>query len=371
MNDDDELPEHICTKCIKQLEEISLFIGLCKSNDESLRSIISKQREKLKVDQNQDDDHVENEDFDDIKSEISDSESCSNELNLPINVKVEVTARANVRSLKTKNNHNIPCESCNEEFSTNVALIKHYEKSVLCRPSDFPVIENVPNILDFLEKKGENRTEPSIKQEKEEPEYVNGKKLKGKRKHLCNYCGKNYTRKNGLDRHMLTHSGVKPFECKECGKRYITKDTLKTHLLTHTGVKAHKCEVCNKSFVQSSHLGYHMKRHAGDKPHKCVFCGKAFLSTYHLERHKLMHTGVKPYSCNQCGKQFVRSTTLRDHMLIHSGERPFQCQHCGKQFTRKQLLTNHVLVHTGQSKGNSGNIGQHLHYNSNPVATNY
>lgn len=200
----------------------------------------------------------------------------------------------------------------------------------------------------LLEIVDEEKIRPGIL---DKEEFVKGKAIKGKRKFLCNYCGKNYTRKNGLDRHIMSHTGIKPFECKECGKCYITKDTLKTHILIHAGIKRYKCKICQKSFIQSSHLNYHMRRHAGEKPHVCSFCGKGFLSTYHLERHKLMHTGVKPFKCDLCDKHFVRSTTLRDHLLLHTGERPFQCQHCGKQFNRKQTLTNHVnLVHIEEGR---------------------
>lgn len=236
----------------------------------------------------------------------------------------------------------VSCPNCSKNFSSFKTLCEHYDKISNCKPEDYDGSQkNIQNFLDIV-------NEDKIKAEifDQDQEFVRGKLIKGKRKFLCNYCGKNYTRKNGLDRHIMSHTGVKPFECKECGKRYITKDTLKTHILIHTGIKTHKCEVCQKLFIQSSHLNYHMRRHAGEKPHLCSFCGKGFLSNYHLERHKLMHTGVKPFKCDLCDKQFVRSTTLRDHLLLHTGERPFQCQHCGKQFNRKQTLTNHVnLVH--------------------------
>lgn len=243
-------------------------------------------------------------------------------------------------NLDTEPNIHISCPECGENFQSKQNLQEHFEEIPECRTSYISHItpKNDKNILE----------EQKIKSElfDNEQEYVRGKLIKGKRKFLCNYCGKNYTRKNGLDRHIMSHTGTKPFECKECGKCYITKNTLKTHMLIHTGIKTHKCQICNKSFIQSSHLNYHMRRHAGEKPHTCTFCGKGFLSTYHLERHKLMHTGVKPFKCDMCDKQFVRSTTLRDHILLHTREKPFLCQHCGKQFNRKQTLTNHVnLVH--------------------------
>nr|XP_023016456.1 zinc finger protein 436-like [Leptinotarsa decemlineata] len=345
VKEEDRMPENMCSECIKQLEIISNFIRTCKNNDETLRAVLLEELEKALAVENENDDN----DFNDVKNE-SDSDYSDKPFHQE-NVKEEIIAEPDIDNFKKENP--VSCENCTENFASEKALLEHYNEIVTCRPRDFVTDQSLVNIVDYLEKEKGRRFKKIKAESDEEPEFVKGRKLKGKRRFLCNYCGKNYTRKNGLERHILSHTGVKPFECKECGKCYITKDTLKTHLLTHTGIKAHKCKVCQKSFTQSSHLSYHMRRHAGDKPHLCTFCGKGFLSSYHLERHKLMHTGVKPFECNQCGKQFVRSTTLRDHLLIHSGEKPFQCQHCGKQFNRKQSLTNHVLVHTGQSKGGS------------------
>ncbi|XP_057657446.1 zinc finger and SCAN domain-containing protein 31-like [Diorhabda carinulata] len=342
--EEEKLPQNVCLKCVKQLDDIFNFVENCNKNENILTEILEQVS-------NVEQDEIANNSFDtDIKNE----DSTDNDFFLK-DVKQEFVELEPDIVLQIKKDGPLICENCSESFSSLTGLSEHYKIFANCRPKDLLSSKNdICNIVDYLKKPKQRRGKKKIKEESDgEPEYVKGKKLKGKRRFLCNFCGKNYTRKNGLERHILSHSGIKPFECKECGKSYITKDTLKTHLLTHTGIKAHKCTVCQKSFTQSSHLSYHMRRHAGEKPHRCTYCGKAFLSSYHLERHKLMHTGVKPYECNLCGKQFVRSTTLRDHLLIHSGEKPFQCQHCGKQFNRKQSLTNHVLVHTGGKNSNS------------------
>lgn len=344
--DEEKLPQNVCLECVKQLDDIFSFISNCKNNENTLMEILKK------LDQQST--NVEQEEVANLDTDIKDEDSIDNDFFLN-GVKQEIVELEPDIILQIKKDTPLICENCSESFSSVSGLSEHYKIFANCRPKELLSSKNdICNIVDYLKKPKQRRGKRRIKDESDgEPEYVKGKKLKGKRRFLCNFCGKNYTRKNGLERHILSHSGIKPFECKECGKSYITKDTLKTHLLTHTGIKAHKCTVCQKSFTQSSHLSYHMRRHAGEKPHRCTYCGKAFLSSYHLERHKLMHTGVKPYECNLCGKQFVRSTTLRDHLLIHSGEKPFQCQHCGKQFNRKQSLTNHVLVHTGGKNGNS------------------
>lgn len=362
VKEEDKLPENICDNCVKQLEDISTFIITCENNDLTLRKIILQEYEKSLAAQTDfcdtENDNEQCDEPDDLKNEHDNSDNSFCEYS----IKQEFIIEPNFDETNNVEGP-VSCENCSENFPDSQSLNDHYKEIIMCRPRDYDIdTSSVPNIIDYLKK---NKKEKKLKKKKDkcegEPEIIKGRQLKGKRRFLCCYCGKNYTRKNGLDRHILSHTGVKPFECKECGKRYITKDTLKTHLLTHTGVKSHKCMICQKMFTQSSHLSYHMRRHSGEKPYSCTFCGKGFLSNYHLERHKLMHTGVKPFECKQCGKQFVRGTTLRDHLLIHTGEKPFQCQHCGKQFNRKQSLTNHVLVHTGQVRHNNGGRIGRLH----------
>lgn len=324
---------------MQHLENIICFVNTCKSTDVTLRTILLKGELEEKVEE-------ENDHFGEVSDRDDDSESVTNRRSESLKFKEEpdtVNYSSDCNSNKTQN---VCCANCGENFLSAKSLDKHYDEIISCQPKNYQSMSllNKGDALFYIDTNiGTNIKTEVIDQDKE---FVRGKIIKGKRKFLCNYCGKNYTRKNGLDRHIMSHTGVKPFECKECGKCYITKDTLKTHILIHSGIKTHKCEICQKLFMQSSHLNYHMRRHAGDKPHTCSFCGKGFLSTYHLERHKLMHTGVKPFKCDLCNKQFVRSTTLRDHLLLHTGERPYQCQHCGKQFNRKQTLSNHVnLVH--------------------------
>lgn len=263
------------------MENILYFVDVCKATNVTLNTIFSHslQREvEEKI--------YENGSLD----EDDDSKSCSSKRSYILCKEEDGTECQNSETLSNKY---VSCPSCNECFISSKGLQEHFDVAPKCKPKDEKphktTIKNDEKCVDVVEKK--------IKAEilDNEHEFVRGKVIKGKRKFLCNYCGKNYTRKNGLDRHIMSHTGTKPFECKECGKCYITKNTLKTHMLIHTGIKTHKCEICNKSFLQSSHLNYHMRRHAGEKPHTCAFCGKGFLSTYHLERHKLMHTGVKPF----------------------------------------------------------------------------
>nr|CAH7733939.1 unnamed protein product [Callosobruchus chinensis] len=294
VTNEDQLPENVCRTCVRQLDRISKFIQTCSNNDKLLRDIIQRSAEKECFKDSQSTDN-------DIKSESSDDDKNADTKDNQIFRDIKKEDEEAVQILETGNlnkDRPLSCNVCSQIFTARVGLLNHYRENLNCKPEGFTDDQNIV-------KYERDKTESDCNNE-DDAEY-DGKEphSKGKKMFLCNFCGKNYTRKNGLDRHILSHTGVKPFECKECGKRYITKDTLKTHILTHTGIKPFKCQLCGKNFIQSSHLSYHMKRHQGERPFVCTYCGKCFVSNYHLERHKLMHTGVKPYQCKQCGKQDI------------------------------------------------------------------
>lgn len=50
-------------------------------------------------------------------------------------------------------------------------------------------------------------------------------------KHVCNYCGKRFSRPSGLKIHLTTHTGDKPYICPEegCGRAFSVRSNMRRH----------------------------------------------------------------------------------------------------------------------------------------------
>ncbi|KAF2795031.1 hypothetical protein K505DRAFT_348910 [Melanomma pulvis-pyrius CBS 109.77] len=56
--------------------------------------------------------------------------------------------------------------------------------------------------------------------------------LSPKRDIYCSYCGQGFKRDEHLERHILTHTNVRPFRCPECRVAFKRKDLLRRHYKT-------------------------------------------------------------------------------------------------------------------------------------------
>lgn len=77
----------------------------------------------------------------------------------------------------------------------------------------------------------------------------------------CNICGKMFTQRGTMTRHMRSHLGLKPFACEECGMRFTRQYRLTEHMRVHSGEKPYECHVCGGKFTQQRNLISHMRMH--------------------------------------------------------------------------------------------------------------
>ncbi|CAK1542361.1 unnamed protein product [Leptosia nina] len=113
--------------------------------------------------------------------------------------------------------------------------------------------------------------------------------------------------------------------------------------------KGHVCEICGKAFTKNALLSYHKLTHSGERAFKCGQCGKAFHIRRNLLLHAAVHSEQRPHVCTVCGMRFKSKTVLDRHYRVHTGEKPYQCDVCGKSFTQSNSCQLHVrTVHLKQ-----------------------
>ena len=158
------------------------------------------------------------------------------------------------------------------------------------------------------------------------------------------------------------------FKCPDCGREFSTRQKLSRHILTHTGEKPYSCDDCGKGFTSAFNLTQHMRTHTGVKPYSCEVCGKVFSQSSSLTQHMRTHTGVKPYSCEVCGKAFKQKGNLSRHARTHTGQ-IFHCPVCGAGYTRQRRLNKHIEQH--HSAPNTPDITVSTHASAGIVTTTH
>ena len=78
-----------------------------------------------------------------------------------------------------------------------------------------------------------------------------------------------------------------------CGKTFTTRSDLKKHVRTHTNERPYECKQrgCGKAFMISHHLKNHYKSHSDHRPFECAEpgCEQGFKSKYALKNHEKKH----------------------------------------------------------------------------------
>ncbi|XP_061916154.1 gastrula zinc finger protein XlCGF57.1-like [Entelurus aequoreus] len=184
----------------------------------------------------------------------------------------------------------------------------------------------------------------------------------------CSMCGKIFSDKSNMKRHLSTHIGEKPFCCSVCGKIFLKKSAMVYHMRTHTGDKPFGCSVCDKTFSSKSIMLSHRRTHTGEKPFSCSICCKTFTQKPHMVSHMRTHTGEKPFRCSVCDKAFSLKSNVVTHMRTHTGEKPFSCLVCGERFSQKTHMVSHMRAQKGQQPFSCIVCGKLFCQRSNRVA---
>ncbi|XP_016370110.1 hypermethylated in cancer 2 protein-like [Sinocyclocheilus rhinocerous] len=150
------------------------------------------------------------------------------------------------------------CIPCEKGFPSSESLKSHVE-SHLDEDVDVKVEDEEEEERDG--DPGVTRVSPEAPESLEQSPLKSLKDVDTVRPFPCNICGKMFTQRGTMTRHMRSHLGLKPFACEECGMRFTRQYRLTEHMRVHSGEKPYKCQVCGGKFTQQRNLISHMRMH--------------------------------------------------------------------------------------------------------------
>ncbi|XP_076025245.1 PR domain zinc finger protein 15 [Genypterus blacodes] len=285
------------------------------------------------------------------------------------------------------------CDICSRFFSTNSNLSKHKkkhgEKLYSCE------ICNKMFYRKDVMQEHHRRHGMGPKHMKREELEANGEEGTKYRKEPspCPICGKVFSCRSNMNKHLLTH-GDKKYTCEICGRKFFRVDVLRDHIHVHfkdialmdeqereefirkIGISAgdsddsdededddeeeddpdhHKynCKKCQLSFARGKEYLKHIMEQHKERGYGCGICNRRFAlkATYNahlvIHREQLPDPAVQKYihPCEICGRIFNSIGNLERHKIIHTGVKSHSCNQCGKSFARKDMLKEHLRVH--------------------------
>lgn len=146
------------------------------------------------------------------------------------------------------------CLVCNKSFNAKRTLLYHQfsvhgieHKSIAARYPDIRkrkleagelVDESVIQDLEKKRQKFESENNLNLTREcldSSLPFLVNGVVVENSKKRVCEICKKVCMKPSDLKRHMMSHTGERPFKCEVCGKQFRAKNSMMYHLKSAHG----------------------------------------------------------------------------------------------------------------------------------------
>ncbi|XP_058456027.1 zinc finger protein 728-like isoform X2 [Malaya genurostris] len=386
----DSLPQSICERCLRDVENVKLFIERCRRSDECLRKKLKmsefnlgKATNDLQVEGENSPVHiievfvnnseinstdlVENINIDDLiteelfesndsKSENFDDKSDFEENDTYVNDLIITDPIAQLADVQEPNY--TQCCGCVENFVSFEALQEHsrrchYAEKAISGPNPYNIMEcticyKLFSGVSYLDSMHRLNAFKNRLQSVGFPEVIQ-----------CCACDVLASSKEELLHHANEHierqtyeDTTKPFECQFCFKRYKEKSTLTFHqkfsysYKKQLVTKRRGCRAVKKrSAIEST-----------TNNRKCCGCFAEFICLDSLKQHSRMHhelyrsqkDDANPFQCEICFKQFPTLIRLEQHRLVPY-IREHKCDICEKSFLTPLLYQKHMENHHSNS----------------------
>lgn len=118
---------------------------------------------------------------------------------------------------------------------------------------------------------------------------------------ICPYCDRPFPWNSSLRRHVLTHTGQKPFQCKFCNLPFTTKSNRDRHMLRKHKANANKLRQQTRrtsspelpEIASAANSSNFNMRNVPERPYKCNQCPSSTFSTLgNLKKHRSVKHSV-------------------------------------------------------------------------------
>ncbi|XP_071476573.1 uncharacterized protein [Diadema antillarum] len=175
------------------------------------------------------------------------------------------------------------------------------------------------------------------------------------RRFSCEFCSADFTeKKNLLRHHRVFHQGQRVLHvCDLCGKGFSRPDSLKRHMKTHqdpNNVKTNgedqrlTCSQCDAQFIEQKHLDEHVKTHRLKETFLCHTCGRTYYQREkfmkHLDSHRprTLQKTPKKRALEQQGNQAKRRRDRADLIPVINVPPHIDPESCAAQVYREHWL---------------------------------